>query len=454
MTAFAGQCRRPANLGLLGLALVALAPALSFAQAPAAADAMTHWVPSRNFRVPFNFDPNDRRTQQVLLYGSEDNGRTWNYAGSANPADRSFPFTAQHEGWYWFAVQTKDIDGREVPDRSALQVGLKVCVDSIKPQAVLRSVAPREGTVAVEWDVQDENLDVLSLRIDYRPSGSRSEADWRPLRIPAIPHGEQGWTPPANVPLEVRLQAWDRAKNLGEAVAAVTPGVARPGAAAEAAGTVIHVKSRTFRLNFTIDNRGESGVQGIDVWVTRDTRLWSQHTATAKQDQANQESYSVPLEVKSSGRWGFTLLPRSGVGLADQAPRPGDQPQVWVEVDETRPTVTLNNVVVGQGPDLGKVTIYWSASDTFLKAKPITLSWADRPTGPWTVLEQNLENNGSYTLETKGKQLPFQFYIKVDAVDEAGNVGSSQTNGPVKVDTKIPRAVNIQVRPAEALPPN
>jgi hypothetical protein len=448
MTAFAGHCRRPASLGLLVLALLALAPLRSLAQAPAT-DGIAYWVPSRTFRVPFNFDPNDRRTQQVLLYSSEDNGRTWNYAASANPADRSFPFTAQHEGWYWFAVQTKDVDGREVPERNALQVGLKVSVDTLKPQATLRAVAPREGTVAVEWDVQDENLDALSLRIDYRPSGSRNEADWRPLRIPAIAHGEQGWTPPTNVPLEVRLQVWDKAKNLGEASTTVTPGVARPGAAAEAAGTVIHVKSRTFRLTFTIDNRGESGVQGIDIWVTRDTRTWKSHTAAAKPEQAKEDSYSVPLEVTSAGRWGFTLLPRSGVGLSEQAPRPGDQPQVWVEVDETRPTVQLNNVVVGQGQDLGRVTLYWSASDTFLKPKPITISWSNSATGPWTVLEQNLENTGSYTLDTKGRQLPFQFYVKIDAVDEAGNVGSAQTTAPVKVDTKIPRAGNIRVGPAD-----
>jgi hypothetical protein len=453
MTAFAGQCRRPARLGLLGLALVALAPALCIAQVPAA-DGITFWVPSRTFRVPFNFDPNDRRTQKVLLYASDDNGRSWNYAGSANPADRSFPFTAQHEGWHWFAVQTQDVDGREVPERTALQVGLKVCVDTIKPQATIRQVAPREGTVAIEWDAQDENLDVLSLRIDYRPAGSRLESDWRSLRIPAIAHGEQGWTPPANIPLEVRLQVWDKAKNLAEATTTVTPGVARPGAAAEAAGQVIHVKSRMFRLNFVVENRGESGVQGVDVWVTRDTRLWQQHQAVAKPDQANQESYSVPLEVKSTGRWGFTILPRSGVGLSEPPPRPGDQPQVWVEVDETRPTVTLNNVVVGQGQDLGRVTIYWSASDTFLKPKPITISLADSDKGPWTVLEQNLENTGTYTLETKNRQLPFQFYLKVDAVDEAGNVGSAVTNGPVKVDTKIPRASKIQIRAAEAVAPN
>jgi hypothetical protein len=451
MAAFAGDCRRWGGLGLLGLILCAAAAAPVSAQAPAA-DAPTYYVPNRSFRVPFTYNPGDRRQQRFLLYVSQDNGRTWTYAATANPADGSFLYTAQHEGWFWFAVQTQDADGRYSPETSALQAGLKVCVDTLKPLVTLRPVAPREGTVAVEWDVQDENLDALSLRLDYRPAGSRNEADWRPVRVPAVPRGEQGWTPPGNVPLEVRLQVLDKAKNVGEAVTALTPGVVRPGAAAEATGTVIHVKSRTFRLNFSIDNRGDSGVQGIEVWVTRDTRIWQQHSAQAKPSQANSDKYSLPLEVKSPGRWGFTLLPRSGVGLSEQAPRPGDQPQVWVEVDETRPVVTLTNVVVGQGADLGKVTIYWSASDTFLKAKPITISWAEQATGPWTVLEQNLEHTGVYNLDTKGRQLPFQFYVKVDAVDEAGNVGSAQTNQPVKVDTKIPKAINIQIGPAEAQP--
>jgi hypothetical protein len=447
MAMFPGDCRCRSFLGLLCLAVTLSAPAAGLGQV-AGPEPNTYFVTQRSFKVPFNYDPNDRRFTQFLLYVSEDNGRTWNYAASANPADRSFPFNAQREGWYWFAVQTQDTEGRHLPDKTALQVQLKVCVDTLKPLATLRQVAPREGTVAVEWDVQDENLDVLSLRIDYRPSGSRNEADWRPLRIPAVPRGEQGWTPPANIPLEVRLQVLDRARNVGEALTTITPGVSRPGAAAEAAGTVIHVKSRTFRLNFSIDNRGDSGVQGIDVWVTRDTRIWQQHSAQAKQEQANADQFSVPLEVKTAGRWGFTLLPRSGVGLSEPPPRPGDQPQVWVEVDETKPVVTLNNVVVGQQEaDLGKVTFYWSASDTFLKPKPITISWAEKADGPWTVLEKDLDNTGVYTLDTRGKTLPFQFFVKIDAMDEAGNIGTAQTNGPVKVDTKIPRARNIQIRP-------
>jgi hypothetical protein len=450
MAAFVGDSRR--WVGLLGLALLIAAPNLARVQGPGN-EVPTYCFPSRTFRVPFVYDPNDRRQQRFLLHVSEDNGRTWQYAASANPADRSFPFSAQHEGWYWFAVQTQDADGRYTPETNALQAGLKVCVDTLKPLVNLRSVAPREGTVAVEWDVQDENLDVLSLRIAYRPAGSRNESDWRPLPVPAVPRGEHGWTPPANIPLEVRVQVQDKARNLGEAYTTVTPGVVRPGAAAEAAGTVIHVKSRTFNLNCNIDNRGDSGVQGIDVWVTRDTRIWQQHTAQARPDPASPDHYSLPLKVESPGRWGFTLLPRSGVGLSDPPPRPGDQPQVWVEVDETRPVVTLTNVVVGQQEaDLGKVTVYWSASDTFLKVKPITISWSDKPTGPWTVLEQNLDNTGVFNLDTKSRQLPFQFYLKVDAVDEAGNVGSAQTNQPIKVDTKIPKARNIQIRAIEAAP--
>jgi hypothetical protein len=441
-------------VGLL-LALLALARAAGPAWGQAAAPEF--YAPYREFKIPFE-EPTDRRIQRVLLHASEDSGRTWQYVAAAAPTDRAFRYQAPRDGWFWFTTQTQDQDGHLYPaDRSQFQPRIKVCVDTQRPTAALRQVAPREGTVAVEWDVQDENLDLGTLRIEYRPLGSHDLRDWLPLRPPPVARGSQGWTPPRNIPLEVHLEVRDRAGNVGEMTLPVTPGNVPagnvPGAGGGAAGgaPTIHVKSRNFQLECKITNKGDSGVQGIDVYVLRDN-VWRKFTPKEGQYKIEGDVAVCSVTVEAAGRWGFTLLPRSGVGLAEPAPRPGDAPQLWVEVDETRPTVILQNVVVGQGPDLGKLTVYYNASDTYLKQRPITISHAPSPTGPWTTLAAEVENTGVYTVDTKGMNLPFQFFLKVDAADEAGNVGSAQTPQTVKIDTRIPKAVEVKVRPPDAGP--
>jgi hypothetical protein len=41
--------------------------------------------------------------------------------------------------------------------------------------------------------------------------------------------------------------------------------------------------------------------------------------------------------------------------------------------------------------------------------------------------------------------VPYQFYVKVEAVDRAGNIGLDQTLEPVKVDLSQPKSVILDV---------
>ncbi len=448
---------------LCGLVLFACALAPQWAGAQAAPAENIHWRNYRTFRIPFDRNnPDFAHVRRLLLQVSRDMGKTWGYAASANPADGSFPFSAPEDGWYWFAVQSEDTDGHVYPaDASQFVAALKVCVDTVRPVAALRPATPREGTVAVEWDIDDKNLDPASLRIDYRPLGSHDDREWLPLHVQSVAKGDQGWTPPLNIPLEVRLYVRDRAGNEAVAVTSVTPGASRSASPGQApAGNILYVKNRNVQLHYKLDNVGESGVQGIDVWVTRDAQRWEkQYSLDARKAgiTPGQQDQTLSLQLADSGRWGISILPRSGVGLADPPPSRGDQPQVWIEVDETRPVVQIHNVVVGQqGADMGRVIVYYSVNDKFLRQRPITVSYSDTAAGPWTVLEKDLESTGSYVLDTKALKMPYQFFLKVDAVDEAGNVGSVVTAQPVKIDFKVPKATTIKVvAPSEGggLPP-
>jgi hypothetical protein len=434
----------------VGLALVAAA-------GPAAAQDAGNVFYSRQtgFLIPFQADPNDRRVQAVLLHVSEDLGRTYQPAASALPSERAFRFQARHDGWYWFAVQTRDTDGRAYPPNlTLLPPGIKVCVDTKPPVVALRPAAPREGSVAVEWNVSDENLDLNTLRLDYRPAGGR---DWLPLAAPRLAHDQFGWSPPGGGPVEVRLQVLDKARNSAETTTTVTPGAYAPGTGvappaggpAGAGAKVVHVRSRAFQLNYEIGDVGPSKVKTVEIWWTRDKRRWEKYPEEARPDGPH------PIRVTAPGRYGFTLIPRSGVGLAARPPEPYEEPQVWVEVDETAPRVRVYSASVN--PETGKLTVTWGASDNFLRAQPISISVAEKPDGSWVPLPgaERLDNTGTYTCSTE--TLPWQVYVRVAATDEAGNVGVDVFREPVKIDLKVPkvRSINISAEgPAPPAPPH
>jgi hypothetical protein len=418
---------------------------LALASSPVLAQGSpVYYSQHRSFLIPFQMDPAERRIQQVLLHVSEDLGKTYQKVAAASPADASFRYQARRDGWFWFTVQTQDTEGRFYPaDVSRASPGLKVCVDTEKPVVTLRAVEPTEGTVGVEWDIKDDNLDLLSLRLEYRPTGA-GERDWIPLDVRQLAHAQYGWTPTVSGKCEVRLRVWDKAKNGAEATTTVTPPAgSRP--APEGRGKVIHVRSRTFQLNYTIENEGPSKVKEVQVWVTRDTRSWQKLPDNARPVGPH------TVTVATAGTWGFTLVPRSGVGLGPATPRVGEQPHIWVEVDETKPLVRLENIIVGKGADSGKLTIYYSATDKFLRARPISIFHGTKPDGPWTPLETGLENKGSYVCKCEG--LPYEFYVRIEAIDEAGNVGSAQSRELIKVDLKIPTIGSVSVTAGETTPP-
>jgi hypothetical protein len=435
----------------VGLALVAAAVAPHVRAQEAGWE--TYYSRQNAFLIPFRFDANDRRIQSVLLQVSEDLGRTYQQNASAAPTERGFRFQARHDGWYWFAVQTRDTEGRLYPTSVAqVQQGIKVCVDTKPPAVTLRPAQPREGTVAVEWDISDDNLDLDTLRVEYRPSGAR---DWALLRVARSARDQQSWSPPAGGPVEVRLQVMDKARNPAEATTTVTPGAYRPGPGAGTAagpadaprGQVIHVRSLAFQLNYECDNVGPSLVKNVEIWWTDKGKLrWQKYASDAK------EKGPYPVRVERPGRYGFTLIARSGVGLAARAPEPGDEPQLWVEVDTEKPLVTVHNAVVSA--ETGKLTVAWSANDRFFRAQPITISYAKAREGPWATLPgaERLDNTGTFSCATD-PPLPYQLYVRVTATDEAGNVGSDVFRDPVKIDLKVPQVRSINVIASDPGPP-
>jgi hypothetical protein len=410
------------------------------------------------FDIPFQAGPGANTLLQLRLFVSTDQGRNWTPAATATPDQRAFRFEAERDGLYWFTVQTRDRSGRYFPPSlEGVQPSLKVFVDTHPPNVKLRALPARGKEIGVSWDITDESLDLSTpgaLRLEYRQAGT---AAWQLL--PVDPHATQYyWEPGSDGNLEVRLRVRDRAENWGEdrimldssgssAPARDDPPEKQTWPRPRAPANVRMVNSKRFSLSYDVKETGPSGVSTVDLWYTQDGTNWQKYRTQKCSDNPDQRPpYTIEVEVREEGLYGFTMVVHSGVGLSDQPPQVGDPPQVWVEVDVTKPEVQVNQVIVGRGRDKGKLTIYWTARDKNLRPQPITLSYSRQADGPWTPIAEKLDNTGRYLWQMPD-DVPYQFLIRAEAVDKAGNTGSAITREMVKVDLSQPKVQILNVEP-------
>jgi hypothetical protein len=430
------------------LAVLALVPTRSAGQA--GGEDGVYYTKSKAFNIPFRPEAGNRRIVKVELYVSRDSGRSWSRVAVNNPNDGYFRFEARDEGWFYFAPRTIDQDNRAYPaNLDQLQPTIKVCVDSTPPEVALKASQPRDGKVGVEWSVIDDNLDVNTLRLDYRVAGG----SWQELPAQKAASGERLWVPNSTSAMEVRLRVQDRAGNLGEKTVSVSangdkplpdsrprPGDSGPGPSNDTTTSGIRfVNTNRISFNFKIEDVGTSGVSAVELWYTEDQgRSWRKHPEAL----GNQPPYVITVEGEKL--YGFTLIAKSGVGKGEEPPRKGDQPQVYVQVDKTKPEVHLDSAKVASGYEGNTLTISWSARDQFIRPQPITISYCERLGDDWKPIARDLENTGKYVWKLPS-DVPPRMYVRVEAIDRAGNIGSDETKEEVIVDLKVPRVINIGV---------
>jgi hypothetical protein len=196
-----------------------------------------------------------------------------------------------------------------------------------------------------------------------------------------------------------------------------------------AAPAIRMVNSKRVTLNYELKDVGASGVSGVELWCTQDAHAWKKGEIVA------QTSHSFTVEVKEEGLYGFTLLARNGSGVGKDAPVSGEQPQVWVMVDVTKPTVQITSVEIGHAKT-PTVEIHWSAKDKNLGPRPITLSYGEQAEGPWTPIAAGVENSGMYEWQPPATA-PHRLYLRVEAVDMPGNAAFAQTANPLRLDATV-----------------
>jgi hypothetical protein len=435
----------PSRLWLVLLAVLVVAVCVGPGSAQnAPRDGDIFYTSNLSFNIPFDPLPADTNVVRVRLHYSIDGGLTWRPGAEARPTDRTFPFRAEREGLYFFATQTQDNLGRFFPpDLRQVAPSLKVRIITSNPSIYLRQIAPREGcSAAVMWNIPEDGTDPNSVQVDYR---TVSTTTWTPLpEAPRLLNGSYHWNPTLPGPLEVRVRVRDKVSHVGEQILMLEgSGTNRPGVRTSdsAFDDVKFVGSLDLTFKYNVEEVGPSGVKEVEVWMTEDKETWSK--VMTEPNAKAPITYHVPHE----GRFGFRLVAVSGVGKSIGRPTRGSPPSFWVEVDTTAPSVDLATPEVGGTFNSRQVTINWKATDKNLAPNPVKLLYAVDRNGPWNVIAENRPAQGLHIWQVNN-DLPARVYIRVEAVDRAGNKGQAETLNEVVIDLAQPRVNIEQVGPA------
>lgn len=221
-----------------------------------------------------------------------------------------------------------------------------------------------------------------------------------------------------------------------------------------------------FDLQYQVET-GPSGVQRIDLYVTRDDgRTWTKWSTHDGREAPLRVRLDTPFNTQREGDYGFRLVPVSGAGLTDDAPSPGTQPEFRVHLDETPPLIRPYQPTADPN-QRGALVLHWQASDRNFGKDPIAIDWSESPTGPWKSVTggdglipvggvpstgNRVPNTGAYVWQLPASMTTHKVYLKFTAWDAAGNKSEVVTQSPVTVDLVRPRAKIQSISPGTTIP--
>jgi hypothetical protein len=186
------------------------------------------------------------------------------------------------------------------------------------------------------------------------------------------------------------------------------------------------------RFEVAYDVATTASVSRVELWGTSDGgRTWSRW-ATDPDRQS-----PVEISVDGPGTYGFRVIVENAVGLATRPPAPGDLPDVWVVVDETRPTARILAAPFRVADGSGVLSISWQADDAHFDQYPVTLLYSERPEGPWRTVAAALPNSGRYEWRID-PAIPPRIYLRLEVRDAAGNMAVDQLAQPVDIEHLVP----------------
>ena len=176
---------------------------------------------SSKFKIPFQFDNSELQklgATKIQLFVSENQGASWKLQNSVDPADGHFLYEAGNDGEFWFSVRTLVAGGLTYPAGDH-EAGLKVIVDTSRPEFSLTLEELKPGQIELQWNAADAHLNVDSLFIEFLDP---TLDQWEPVSVQSAAQGRTSWTVAQPGLVESRGLIRDSA---GNSTAAVTQAI-------------------------------------------------------------------------------------------------------------------------------------------------------------------------------------------------------------------------------------
>ncbi|HEX4588359.1 MAG TPA: hypothetical protein VH120_00395 [Gemmataceae bacterium] len=439
------------------------------AQAPKNAQIVYTNRPS--FSLPVRIDDRDRADLRELkfyakaLQGSRPN--EWVCLETAAPTKAKFGYRAPQDGEYWFNFVTVDKAGRIYPsDLDRVPPGLVVVVDTKAPDVEVQRLPSSSGEMFLQCNVRDTNPDYATVKLEYRGI----DRAWHAMEPVADSQGVFRIPDKSVLRGVVRATAADKAGNQtvreldmtrDVPTNAVTMASAKPPAppppplAAPTLPTApimppmppptptrlaekplslptlpteppAQDKPQLLNgvhclLEYALDMPNASKVEGF---ATKDGgQTWQ------RLGEDSEHKSPFEFELPGDGTYGLVLVVATSSHPA-QPPAAGDAPDWWVEIDTGKPTVMMGDVRLGSGDEAGQLVLRWSAEDKNLGPDPVSLFWASSAGGPWTLGATGMKASGTARWAVP-KDAGTKFYLKLEATDQAGNVGKWESKEPI-----------------------
>lgn len=191
------------------------------------------------------------------------------------------------------------------------------------------------------------------------------------------------------------------------------------------------------QVEYRIDTVGPSGIGRVDVYITPDRgQSWTKVAEDA--DKRSPAEITLPGE----GLFGVRLAITNGNGFGGRAPKAGDRPQQFIEVDTTPPAVQMQQYEMV--PSAAAIDIHWTASDANLASEPVSIFYRTRPESSWQPVAQHIKNDGMCRWVLP-RDIGGQVFLKVEVIDLAGNLTKVETPGPIMLDQTEPEATLVDV---------
>lgn len=193
-------------------------------------------------------------------------------------------------------------------------------------------------------------------------------------------------------------------------------------------------RSRKFSLDYEVESAGMAGVGDVELWGTTDRGMtWKRWGADPDRESP------FDIETNHDGAYGFRIVVVANNGLATPRPTENELPDIFVVADTVSPGLRITGAAYGEGNQTGSLIIRYQCEDEHLAPRPITLSFGQSQSGPWSTIAAGLANEGAY-LWPADPNLPRQIWLRVDATDLAGNVASYILDTPIDIQGLAPRA--------------